>query len=81
MIATEGEMMVKQCRLVGPIPRNAVKGQLVTNDQVHIGFLTCSGHGCGHWRWLEPDSEHPNWSETAPRDRRGYCGMAGEPRQ
>ncbi len=35
--------------------------------------LVCKGMDCAAWRWAEP-----KWG--APEQRRGYCGLAGEPK-
>ncbi len=34
---------------------------------------TCKGMECAAWRWAEP-----KWG--ASEKRRGYCGLAGEPK-
>jgi hypothetical protein len=62
VILTVEEAAKKQCRLCGPVPTNL--GRVQTSGQASIGFLTCSGPACAHWRW----ADHPN---------QGFCGMAG----
>ena len=35
--------------------------------------VPCKGHECAGWRWIEPKFGSVD-------RRRGYCGMAGEPK-
>jgi hypothetical protein len=46
-------------------------------DNVFCPFqenCTCDGSACAAWRWIEKKADG-----RKPRDRYGFCGLAGKP--
>lgn len=63
MIVTEEEAKGRQCRICGPVATAGAAG--LQTSQQRLGFMTCSGSTCMHWRWSPNDGQA------------GFCGLAG----
>lgn len=51
----------------------AEAGNYICPQTLHSDRKNCLGAECAAWRWAEP-----KWGPA--EQRRGYCGLAGEPR-
>lgn len=52
------------------VNRSAFSDEITINDETGLNPTACMASGCMAWRWFD--------GEGSP-ERRGFCGLAGQP--
>ena len=79
MLVTEEEAKKKRCPIMSA--RRYSEESIANTTYLKPIYLKCEASECMAWRWSKKTAELMVLTDVPEKDRRGYCGLAGNPEE